>query len=205
MTAPPPDGPPTDPAYGAVPGPPVEPPFDPYRFGPPAHPIDPAYAPPGYIPPPPPVPDPPPYQPYGQAPYGQPYGQPPAYGQPPMYGQPPGYGYGAPQNPYGAPKVSNGLAVTALVLGIIALLFSWFAFFDGVIIIPAIVFGIVGISVAGKRGGVGRTMAIIGLCLALVAAAICIAFSIYIVKNCSFVYNGFSNSRTLVCNGQSED
>jgi len=175
-----PDGPPQYPPPATEPGPssaPSAPPmsFDPYRFGPPEHPIDPAYAPPGYIPPPPPPMAPanqPPAgypPPYGQAPYGQaPYGQAP-------YGQAP-YGY---QAPYGAAKPSNGLAVTALVLGIVAFVFCWVPFFDALIIIPAVIFAIIAIVSANKHGGLGKTMAIVGLCLALVATAGCTASSIY--------------------------
>lgn len=157
--------------------------------------------------------------PYGQPPYGQPaYGQPPygqpAYGQPqygqppvqspygqPQYGQPPygaPYGYAAPVNPYGPPKTSNGLAVTALVLGIIALVFSWVPFFDGLVIVPAIVFAIIGINASKRLAGVGKTMAIVGLCLSLAATVICIAISVWVVSNCSTQTDAFGD-RTTHC------
>jgi hypothetical protein len=140
---------------------------------------------------------------YGQPQYGQPqYGQPqygqPQYGQPqygqPQYGQP--YGYAAPVNPYGQPKPNNGLAVTGLVLGIIALVFSWVPFFDGLIIIPAIIFAIIGINAAKRLGGIGKTMAIVGLCLALAASVICIAISAWVLSNCSTRTDAFGDRST---------
>jgi hypothetical protein len=50
-------------------------------------------------------------------------------------------------------------------------------------------------------------MAIVGLCLSLVAAAGCIAISVYFVKNCSLVDDPYSSSssQTLECNGHLED
>jgi hypothetical protein len=218
MTAQPPDGPPAEPGVGSASGvPPVPPPaeeasFDPYRFGPPAYPIDPAYAPPGYVPPPPAVPEPaypaygpPPGAPGGYAPGyppNGPYAAPPPYGQAPYgqvpngqapYGQAP-YGYAAAPGQFA--NATNGLATTALVLGIIALVLSWLPFFDALLFIPGIVFGIIGISAAKKRGGVGRTIAIVGLCLSVAAAAICISISAYVAANihCSTVDDGFGTS-----------
>ncbi len=217
MTAPPPDNsgferPVGDAAdvpagSGAAPAPAPDAPasFDPYRFGAPAHPIDPAYAPPGYVPPPVPAAPPAPpalpqypgaftgYPPSGYQQPGPP-GYPPA-GYPPQgyqqpYGQPSPYGY-VPPNPY----ARNGLAVTALVLGIVGLVFSWVPFFDALIIIPGIVFGLIGMSAARRRAGVGRAMAIIGLCLSLVAAVICVSLSVYFATklNCTTVDNGSGN------------
>jgi hypothetical protein len=55
--------------------------------------------------------------PWGQPPGPPPgsgYGAPPGYGGPPGYGAPPGYGYG-----YGAPQ-TDGKAIGALVLAILA-------------------------------------------------------------------------------------
>ncbi|HEU4676715.1 MAG TPA: DUF4190 domain-containing protein [Motilibacteraceae bacterium] len=132
---------------------------------------------------------------YGQPQYGQPqYGQPqygqPQYGQPqygqPQYGQPqygqPGYGqpqYGAPGQPYGqapaypygeAPaKQSNGLAVAALVCGIIG-------FFCGLTAIAAIPLGIVGLRRSRELGGTGRGMAIAGLVLGCVVVVLSVVF-----------------------------
>jgi hypothetical protein len=210
----------TDPGAYTVPG---EAPFDPYRFGAPAHPIDPAYAPPGYVPPAPTPPAGPSYGGYGGQQFpGQPdYSNQPGYpgqtgypgqpgpsgypGQPSQPGYPPAgyappgapapYGYPTP-NPYGPQRTSNGLAVTALVLGIAAFVFSWIPFFDAVLIVPGIVFGFVGLSAAKRRAGLGRGLAIAGLCLSLVAAAICIAWSSYVAVNihCNTVDDGFGDT-----------
>lgn len=218
MTAQPPDGTPAEPGSGSgsgtdpgaftVPG---ETPFDPYRFGAPTHPIDPAYAPPGYIPPPPAPPAPPAGPSYGgyggqQPPaqpgypgYPGPSGYPGAPGYPPA-GYPPAPQYGPGPYGYGAPPQgsSNGLAVTALVLGIAAFVFCWVPFFDAVLIIPGIVFGFVGLNAAKRRAGLGRGLAIAGLCLSVAAAAICIAWSSYVAVNihCNSVDDGFGNSST---------
>jgi hypothetical protein len=213
---------PIDPAYappGYVPPPPASAPPDfggsqQFPAGPAGYPPAPGgqsfgpgqYGGPGYGPP---QSGPPPYgqPPYGQPPYGQPQYGPPQYGQPPYgqapvqpgYGQPPygqPYGYGAPVNPYGPPKTNNGLAVTGLVLGIVALIFSWVPFFDGLVIIPAIVFAIIGINAAKRLGGIGKTMGIIGLCLALAATVICIAISAWILSNCSTQTDAFGDRST---------
>jgi hypothetical protein len=202
---------PFDPYRFGPPAHPIDPAYAPPGYVPPApEPAYPTYGPPpgGYDPsgyqPNGPYAAPPPYgqtpygqapngqPPYGQAPYGQaPNGQPP-YGQAP-YGQAP-YGYAAAPGQFA--NVTNGLATTALVLGIIAVVLSWVPFFDALIFIPGIVFGIIGISAAKKRGGIGRTIAVVGLCLSVAAAAICIAFSAYVVANihCSTVDDGFGGS-----------
>jgi hypothetical protein len=82
------------------------------------------------------------------------------------------------------------------VLGIVALVFSWVPFLDGLVIIPGIVFGIVGINAAKRRGGLGRSMAIIGLCLSVAAAAICVSISAYVAANinCTTSDDGFGSS-----------
>lgn len=104
---------------------------------------------------------------YGQPTYGQPtYGQPPqgqpGYGQQPYnapgFGQQPGYG-----QPYGQPGYgqqsggTNGLAIASLVTGILGFLF--------ITPILAIVFGIIGLSQAKKRGQRGSGLATAGIVL----------------------------------------
>ena len=90
------------------------------------------------------------------APYGQqpPYGQ-PGYGQPP-YGQP--YGYGNPP-----PRRTNGLAIAAMVLGIV-----W-VFWIGSIL--ALVFGYIARKQIRERGESGDGMAIAGIVLGWVGIA----------------------------------
>jgi hypothetical protein len=118
-------------------------------------------------------------QPYGQQPYGQQYGQPsgqPQYGQPqygrPQYGQPQ---YGYPGSPYGYPsRASNGLGVTGLVLGILALLFFWVA--AGVWLgIPAIIFGALGRQRAARGEAGGGGISIGGIVCGAVALVLTIA------------------------------
>jgi hypothetical protein len=116
----------------------------------------------------------PPNDPWYQGPPQQPY--PPQQPAPPQQPYPPqqpqsypGYGYGYPQ-PYGqapypvAPygvypqPTTNGLAVAALVTGILGFLCS--------VIVP---FVAIGLGIAGlnqsKQSGVGRGMSIAGICL----------------------------------------
>lgn len=187
-----------------------EPAFDPYRFGRPDHPVPPEFAPPGYVPDPapaaggptgyPPGPpqgsgqqpyspsstpypyDRPPYgqNPSGQAPYGQvPYGQAPQgqnpYGQAPYGAPPPPYGYGSAQG-------GNGKAVTAMVLGIASILLCWLSVLAAAVIIPAIVFGFLGLSQARQRGGVGKGMAIAGLACAAVATVLAVIVTVLVTN-----------------------
>jgi hypothetical protein len=105
---------------------------------------------------------------YAPPPPGSPAPAPPPYAQPYPYG-------GAVAQPQG-----NGLAVTALVLGIISIVFSWVPFFDWVLAILAIIFGAVGISAANKRGGVGKGMAVAGLILGLITVVLGVIFVIYV-------------------------
>jgi hypothetical protein len=160
MTAPPPDDPGRD-AGGRGAGEPLD--FDPYRFGRPEHPVPAEYAPPGYVPPPPQAPPP-------QAP-------------PPPYGYaPPGYPYIQP------PKAGNTKATLALVLGILAIFFSWLTILDLVLIVPAIVLGALGRSEAKRypeRGGKGAATS--GLICGLVAIVLAItltAFAYTRIKPC---------------------
>lgn len=118
---------------------------------------------------PPPGQQPPEQQPPGQQPYGTPppggapYGQQPPGQQP--YGQPV---YGAGQPAYGTGQPGSrpkGMAITALVLGIVALLFSW-TLIGGVLFgIVAIVLGIMASGRAKRGEADGRGMAITGAVL----------------------------------------
>ena len=136
-------------------------PFDPYRYGAPEHPVPAEYAPPGYTPPP--VTTPPrTYPPQGY----------PAQG--PQYLAPPPYAQQYPQ-----PRTGNGKSIASLVLGILAIVAFWTSILDVVLIVPAVIFGILGLSDA-KRGGGGRGMAIGGLVCALVGAIVATIFSVVI-------------------------
>src|ERR1019366_1416763 len=127
--------------------------------------------------------------------YSDPLSVPPADPYPPgagSYPMPPGVyppppPYGAP-DPYAQAPTGNGYAVTALVLGLISLILSWFPGVDWVLAALAIIFGAVGISTAGRRGGAGRGMAIAGLVLGVVAAVLGIIFW-------EVIYAGFAGAQ----------
>ncbi len=164
--------------------PPPEVPFDPYRFGKPDHPVPPEFAPPGYNP----VPQPSPYaaqQPYPTEQSAYPPQQPP----PPYPG--PNYPYGAPYPPpyhaYPQPRTGNGKAVAALVFGILSIVFFWLSILDGVFVILALIFGILGLSESQRQGGNGRGLAVAGLiCMGIGAAAAILwtAALVHAVNNC---------------------
>jgi hypothetical protein len=156
--------------------PPPEEPFDPYRFGRPDHPIPPEYAPPGYVPDPPPTPPTQPHPYYGPSQYAS---LPNPYAPYP----PPGY------PPYPVPEKASGMAVASMVLGIISVVGSVFAFLDAIPVVLAVVFGIIVLN--AKRPG--RGMAIAGIACGLVGAVLAIIVSVYVtsaVNKCG----GFGNS-----------
>lgn len=77
-------------------------------------------------------------------------------------------------------RTGNGIAVAALVCGVIALIVSWVPFVNVVAIllgIAAIVCGIAGIRRAGRHGGSGRGMAIGGL----VTGALGLLFALFVL------------------------
>lgn len=86
----------------------------------------------------------------------QPYGAPPSgYPEPsPQAGQPPYYA---------APSQSNGVAVAALIVGILSLPAVATIVLGPLLGIVAIVLGVIGVARAGQLGGVGRGMAIGGI------------------------------------------
>ncbi len=114
-------------------------------------------------------------QQYPQPPQGQ-YPD-PAQGQ---YGAAPG-GYG---QPYGAPpSKNNGLAITALILGILALLLAWIPivnFLSLVLGLAAVVLGFMGMRKAAVSGGKGLAiggiitggLALLATILMIVVAAV---------------------------------
>jgi hypothetical protein len=178
----------SDPAEKATPEPRPGLDFDPYRFGLPEHPVPPEYAPPGYVFPSQPAPAPPaagPWAPPAALPPTQAGSGPPGPLSPPPYPQYPHYPYGAPPPPpyhgYYQPKPGNGKAVAALVLGILSIVFFWLTVFDLALIIPAVVFGTLGLSDARTRNAGGRGKAIAGLVCAAVGTAIVVIFTIIVV------------------------
>jgi hypothetical protein len=142
-----------------------------------------------------------PYQPqdqYANNPYGPqptpPPTPPPGYGypQPDPYAQPQPQGYGYPQQPgyggynYGGPTgQNNGIAVAAMVVGIVSVVFS--CFFGGFIGIVAIGLGIAGLN-KSRITGTGRGQSIAGI--ATGAAGLLIALVSIVILTGS----GFSSS-----------
>ncbi|MEA2479034.1 MAG: hypothetical protein QOJ07_956 [Thermoleophilaceae bacterium] len=162
-----PGGPPAPGAPGAAPWSPGG--FEPPESAPPAYePPPPGYGPPPGAPPPNPYAQPP--AAYGAPPVQNPYGAPPPgapppgayppYGGQPYGGQP--YGY-APQ-PYAGRK-TNGMAIAALVLGIL-----WLYWLGSIL---ALIFGYVGKSQIDKSNGTqdGRGLAIAGIVLGWIGVA----------------------------------
>jgi hypothetical protein len=143
--------------------------FDPYRYGRPDNPVPPEYAPPGYVPPPEPGPQQP--QAPGYPPPPPHPGGHPSYSYPPP---PPGYPYAA--------RPGNTKATVALVLGILAIVFSWTSVLDLVLIVPAIVLGVMARGDAKRdpgRGGRGTATAGLVCGLVAIVLAATLTFVVY--------------------------
>jgi len=101
---------------------------------------------------------------------------PPPY-EPPS-GQPSsGSGYPPPTYPgqphaYGRPSPRNGLAITSLVLGILALLTCWLTFPGIILGILAVIFGGIGIARGRADRVSNKGMAIAGLITGVLGAAV---------------------------------
>jgi len=115
------------------------------------------------------------------APYGAPqypssgYQPTPYSGYPGTYPQAPGYpqsAYGQSNYGYPAQNLSQGFAVTSMVLGIVGIVLFWFPFVDLVAPILAVIFGHIGLSKANQGTAGGRGMAIAGLVLGYIMLAI---------------------------------
>ena len=115
-------------------------------------------------------------------PPGPPPPPPPGYGPPADYGQPPGYappGYGG----YGyRPQASNGMGVTALVLGIIGLILSFFVI-GGILTVLAIIFGFIGRGKAKRNEATNGGMALAGLILGIVGTVIAAVVLVFALAN----------------------
>jgi hypothetical protein len=107
---------------------------------------------------------------------------PPGYSQPypPQYGQPYQQPYGQPYPPakQGLPQ---GLAVGALIVGIIAVLGSWIPVAGGIIGLVAVILGIVAWRRASTGRGAGMAMAITGAILGLVAIVISVIATVFAI------------------------
>lgn len=103
------------------------------------------------------------------------YGQPSPYGQVPGYGQIPGYGQSPPygQIPgYGRPPPRNGLSITSLVLGILALATCWLTIPGIILGVLAVIFGGVGIARSRQDGVSNKGMAIAGAITGVIGAVL---------------------------------
>ena len=135
--------------------------------------------------------------PYGQNPYGQnpsgydgspqpgqqgyptPGYPPPGYPQqgypqqgfpPPGYPPPPGYAYRQP-------GPGHGKAVAGLVLGILSIVFCWASFVDLLLLVPGLIFSILGLSDA-RAGRGGRGLAMSGLICTIAGVVLAIVMTI---------------------------
>jgi prepilin-type processing-associated H-X9-DG protein len=80
---------------------------------------------------------------------------------------------------YGEPQRTSGAAVTALVLGILAILSACIV--PVVLAIPAIIFGAIGIAKTGRPQVKGRGMAIAGLVMGLVSVVLGLTLGVAIL------------------------
>jgi len=77
-----------------------------------------------------------------------------------------------PQPVYIQQPKTSGFAVTALVTGIIGLVFSWVPVLDLILAIVAITFGSLGWHYASSKGLAGKGMAIAGLTMGIITVVI---------------------------------
>lgn len=90
-------------------------------------------------------------------------------------------------------KQGNGFGVTALVLGIVAIVGAWIPLVNVVSIIIAViglVFAIVALAVAGKRGGKGKGTGGTGLVLSILAIAGAIIMNVVVFNAASDYVEG---------------
>jgi hypothetical protein len=216
MTTPsePPEGSDERPVDLSKSGPSAADPNDPYRFGLPDKLPPPEYAPPGWVPPggwpAPGAPQPGVHPPPGSAPPpGYPPQPPPGYPPPGYPPQPPPYGYryGPPPpnySPYQVPRRGRGKAVAALVLGLLSIVMFWTAFFDSVLIIAAVAFGVVALTERTNGSASPRGMAIGGLVCAAIAALLATIWTVFLLHGTNqcggFGQSGQPGFRTCVQN-----
>ena len=129
--------------------------------------------PPGSVPPPPPPGGTPPAPPAPPTPPVPP--APPAPPTPPAPPAPPTGGGIAPP-PAGRPSANNGLAIAALILGILT-----FVCLGPIAGVLAVVFGFLGLKKAKEMGGTGKGMSIAGIVLGIVGTIVSILFLVLVV------------------------
>lgn len=139
-------------------------------------------------------------QAYGAAGYGAPQTQQAGYPQA-------GYGNYATQGA-GPGGPSKGLAIGALVVGIIALLGSWIpfvGFFFAFLGLVAIVLGIIGVVQAGKGRAGGKGMAITGGVLGVVSIIVSIVSVVLVFAVFNTASDDFNDSLDSITASISED
>lgn len=117
-------------------------------------------------------------QPYGVVPNGNNNPYHPQQGQ--HQPQPGQYPYPYPY-PYAVQPPSQALAITAVVLGSIALFFSWVPFFNiftGLAAVAGVIVGPIGIVKANKGEAGGKTLAIVGTSISAVAILVGILINV---------------------------
>lgn len=132
-------------------------------------------------------PVPPPANPYGDAqPGSEPqFGGPPPFQQQPFGGQP---GFGGP-SPYATgsnPTQRNALGITALVLGIVAILLSCLTWPGTLVGIAAVVVGAFGLAAAKKGMASNRGLSLTGVILGAVAIVGSIVWIIVVFNSPEF-------------------
>jgi hypothetical protein len=98
----------------------------------------------------------------------------------------------APVPPAAPVKQGNGFGVTALVLGIVAIVGAWIPVINVVSIAIAVIgliFAIVALAVAGKRGGKGKGTGGTGLVLSILAIAGAIIMNVVVFNAASDYVN----------------
>jgi Domain of unknown function (DUF4190) len=98
-----------------------------------------------------------------------------------------------PVAPATAPPTGGGLAVAALVIGIVAIVLSFTIVFGFVLGGLAIVFGAIAIARARMPGAGGRGMAVAGLVLGIVAIVFAVLTIVFVVNLGHAVNDNFSN------------
>jgi lysylphosphatidylglycerol synthetase-like protein (DUF2156 family) len=95
------------------------------------------------------------------------------------------YGF-TPGPPAGAPQMQqtqgNGMAVAALVMGILAVVLCFIPFLSWILGLLGVIFGAVGMSKANKIGGKGKGLAITGLILGVLGLIIGVAIFIWAIQ-----------------------
>lgn len=132
----------------------------------------------------------PPQAPAWEQPSTPAWEQPAAAGGQPAWGQPQAAGWGTPP----AGERRNGLGTAALVVGLVALLTSWFGL-GGLLGIVAIVLGVLGLGRVRKHQADNRGMAIAGIALGVVSILVAALFAV----GTALLFNSDSGQRFADC------